>query len=177
MNKLKEINPKELIYNPFKLIGDDWALITSTIGENVSLDDHKTFNTMTASWGGVGVMWNKPVVSIYIRPQRYTYEFIEKNDFFTVSFYEEDVKDALKYCGKFSGRDVDKVSECGLVPEFFGNDKSVAFSKAKVVLCCKKLYFQDIEPANFLTSEIEKNYANKDYHRMYIAEIVSCYSK
>lgn len=174
---MKEIKPKELLDNPFKLIGDEWMLVTAANSNNVSLDNHKTFNTMTASWGGVGVLWNKPVVTVYIRPQRHTLKFIEENDFFTVSFYDDEHKDALKYCGKFSGRDVDKVAECGLTPEFFGDKSAVAFSQSKVVFVCKKLYYQDIDKANFLSDEITSYYPDCDYHRMYIAEIVNCYIK
>jgi len=163
MNNFTEISPKQLGYNPFKLIGDDWALITA--------GNLHSYNMMTASWGGIGVLWGKNVATIYIRPQRYTYEFIEANEYFTLSFFEDDKKSALNYCGKYSGRDFDKAKECNLTAIKVG--ESVSFDEAKLILVCKKLYHHDITPDNFYDESIEKNYANKDYHRMYIGEIVT----
>lgn len=169
MNNFKCISPKELTNNAFKLIGDDWTLITS--------GNETSYNTMTASWGGVGVLWNKNVVHIYIRPQRYTYEFVEKNNYFTLSFFDtnnEAYKKALTFCGKNSGRDYDKAKECGITPIKAG--ESIAFDEAKLILVCKKLYHSDLDPANFYDETIENNY-NGDYHRMYIGEIVECLIK
>lgn len=168
MNQFKEISPKQLTENPFKLIGDEWTLITAGTSD--------AFNTMTASWGGLGVLWNKNVATIYIRPQRYTYEFTEKNDTFTLSFFTEDYKKELGFCGKHSGRDCDKVKECGL--SAIEVDGSMAFSEAKLILVCKKLYHDDIKPENLYDDSIDKaNYPNKDYHRMYIGEIIKVYVK
>jgi flavin reductase (DIM6/NTAB) family NADH-FMN oxidoreductase RutF len=146
----------------FKLIGDDWMLVTS--------GSINSFNTMTASWGGMGILWNKPVSYIFIRPTRYTYEFLEKNETYTLSFFSEKYRKALSLCGSKSGRDIDKVKETGLTPEETGKGM-VAFKEAKLVLECRKLYFQDIDPANFLEASINKMYDN-DYHRMYIGEIM-----
>jgi flavin reductase (DIM6/NTAB) family NADH-FMN oxidoreductase RutF len=151
----------------FKLIGDDWMLVTSG---NIN-----SFNTMTASWGGMGVLWNKPVSYIFIRPTRYTYEFLEKNETYTLSFFTEKYRKALSLCGSKSGRDTDKVKEAGLTPEETVKDM-VSFKEAKLVIECKKLYFQDINPANFLDASINKMY-NNDYHRMYIGEITSIRKK
>lgn len=163
-----EIRPEELSGNPFQLIGKDWMLITCGNQEN--------FNTMTASWGGLGVLWNKNVCFTMIRPQRYTYEFMEKNNLFTLSFYEEQYRDALKICGSKSGRDIDKPKVTGLTPYELSNG-SMAFSEARIILCCRKLYYQDMEPNNFLVPEINQNYTQKDYHRVYIGEILNCYLK
>lgn len=129
MSTFKEINPKEIVESPFKLIGDDWALVTA--------GDREKFNTMTISWGGVGIMWGKPVVFTFIRPQRYTFAFMENGDRYTMSFFDEKYRDALKFCGSKSGRDYNKVKETGLTPAFTENG-SVYFEEAKLVLECKK---------------------------------------
>ena len=99
------IDPKELNQNVFSMIGEQWMLVTAGTAERC--------NTMTASWGGLGVLWGKPVATVYIRPQRYTLEFVEREDCFTLSFFGEEYRKALALCGSKSGRDVDKVKECG----------------------------------------------------------------
>lgn len=159
---LKEIDIKDFSVKPFSLIGDEWMLITS--------GDEKSYNTMTASWGGVGVLWNKNVAFSFIRPQRYTFEFVEKNEYYTLSFYPDNMKQALTICGRKSGRDCNKVKEAGLSPIF--NEKAPYFEGAKLVLICKKLYNQFLTPECFVEKELEINYPNKDYHKMYIGEIV-----
>lgn len=153
--------------NPFKSISKDWLLVTS--------GNEEKFNTMTVSWGGLGFLWNKNVSFAFIRPQRYTFEFMEKNDYYTLSFLECKDKDILKYCGKFSGRDVDKVKETGLVP-IFEKDYTY-FEQSKLVFVCKKIYTDNINSQNFLVEEIEKNYPKKDYHKMFIGEIIDCLKK
>ena len=159
----KEITMDELQFHPFKRIGSDWMLITA--------GDEKKFNTMTASWGGVGVLWNKNVATCYIRPQRYTKEFVDEKGVFTLSFFGPEHKDALALCGRVSGRDCDKVAEAGLTPFF--TDGTAAFEEADLVFICKTLYKAPIRPEDFLWDEIDgKFYPEKDYHDMYIAEIV-----
>lgn len=163
-----ETNPKELSDNPFQLIGNDWMLITADQGER--------HNTMTASWGGVGILWNKPVATIYVRPQRYTYEFLEQTDRLTLSFFSEEHRKALAFCGSHSGRNCDKAAECGLTP--IKLDGSTAFGEARLVFTCRKLYFSDIDPAHLLDPALDsQNYPEKDYHRMYICEITGTYRK
>ncbi len=162
MNTFTQISPVEIKDNVFKAVGKDWMLITA--------GDDKGFNTMTASWGGLGVLWNKSVAFTFIRKQRYTYEFTEDKDLFTLCFFDEDYRNALSICGSKSGRDIDKVKETGLTPVHI--DGTTYFDEARLVLVCKKQYFQDIDPKNFLNPDIEKNYPAKDYHRMYIGEIV-----
>ena len=157
----KETTISEINENVFNMIGKRWMLITAGNKEN--------FNMMTASWGGLGVLWNKNVAFCFIRPHRYTYKFAEEQDYFTLSFYDEKYRDALNICGTKSGRDIDKAKETGLVPVF--DDNGVYFEQAQIVLKCKKLYFQDINPTNFLSGEIDLNYSKKDYHRMYVGEI------
>ena len=164
MSDFKRITAEELAENPFKLIGKDWMLITA--------GDKENFNTMTASWGGVGIMWGKPVATAYIRPQRYTFEFIEKGDYYTQSFFDEEYRDALKFCGSKSGRDYDKVKETGLTPVIDDETGAVYFKEAKVVFICKKMYSQFLKEESALTEEVTKWYKG-DYHKMYMSEIVS----
>ena len=162
-----EIKPELLTENPFKLIGKDWMLITAGTPES--------FNTMTASWGGMGVLWEKQVAFCFIRPTRHTFGFMEKAGEFTLSFFPEQHRKALVYCGSRSGRDTDKIKGTGLVPVKEKN--AVYFEEAKLVLVCRKLYFQDINPGHFLDPAIEEMYPEKDYHRMYAGEIVRCLVK
>jgi flavin reductase (DIM6/NTAB) family NADH-FMN oxidoreductase RutF len=162
----KDITPDQIQESSFKLVGDVWMLITA------GPIDH--FNTMTASWGGFGVIWNKDIVWCVIRPQRYTYEFMESSEFFTLSFLGEEHRDALWVCGSKSGRDCDKVAETGLSPVAGFTPNTTVFSEARIIMECKKLYTQDIDPTRFVDPAIDTNYPNKDYHRMYMGEIVRC---
>jgi flavin reductase (DIM6/NTAB) family NADH-FMN oxidoreductase RutF len=159
----KEIEVKSLSMNPFTLIGDEWLLITAgTEGK---------FNTMTASWGGLGVFWGKNSATIYIRPGRYTKQFVDSNDTFTLSFFKEDYKKALGLCGSLSGRDVNKVEKANLTPVF--NEGNTYFQEAKMVIICKKMYHTEIVPESFDNPSFdEKIYPEKDYHTIYIGEIL-----
>ena len=157
-----EIKPEELSGNSFKMIGSDWMLVSAADGEK--------FNTMTASWGGVGVLWNKSVAFVFIRPQRYTYEFTEKSDRLTLSFFGGEMRDALTFCGRNSGRDCDKMEKTGLTPMWVG-DGAPSFEEAKVILNCKKIYADDIKESAMIDPSIMKNYAANDFHRMYVCEI------
>lgn len=163
----QKIDIKELSCNPFEKIGKEWLLITA--------GDKGHYNTMTASWGGVGVIWNKNVATVYIRPQRYTKEFVDANDTFSLTLFGEGYRDALTVCGRKSGRDCDKVSEAGLTPNF--DYAAPTFAEGELVLICKKLYAQELTPESFLDPDIEKNYPNRDYHTMYIGEILEAYIK
>ena len=159
---MKEIKIEELKINPFTLIGKEWCLIGAKYNNK--------FNAMTASWGGVGVLWNKNVITVYIRPQRYTNEFVNASDHFTVSFFDESYKDALKVYGSKSGRDINKEEATGLHLE--EKDAYTYFKEAKLVLQCKKLYCGKIEADGFMDPEVDfRNYPNKDYHYVYIGEI------
>ena len=163
-NNFQIMKPSDLTDNVFKLIGQDWTLITSG-----TID---SFNMMTASWGGLGVLWAKNVCFIFVRPTRYTYEFLEKNENFSLSFFSEEWRNMLSLCGKKSGRAIDKVKETGLKP-FIGANNTIGFEQARMFIECRKLYYQDLDPTQFLDSSIDKNYPNKDYHRMYVGEILS----
>ena len=159
----REIEVKDLELNPFTKIGSEWMLITAG-----NEDKH---NTMTASWGAMGVMWGKNVVTVYLRPQRYTKEFVDTLDTFTISFYDESCRKALNVCGTKSGRDCDKEKEAGLTPYYI--DGTTAFEEANMILVCKKQYHQDMKPECFDVPENdEKWYPNKDYHTLYMAEVV-----
>lgn len=128
---------------------------------------------MTASWGGFGILWNFSVTYVFIRPSRHTFRFIDENPYYTLCFFDKKYKKILNYCGSHSGRDVDKIRECGL--EVLETDKgNLYFGQAKLVLECSKLYFSDFQPENFLDKKIDKNYPDMDYHRMYIGKIVNC---
>lgn len=164
---MKEINIRDIKLSPVELISDGWGLVTA--------GNEEKFNTMTVSWGGLGEIWGKDVAFIFIRPQRYTYEFLEKEEFFTLSFYGADFKDALKICGSKSGRDINKAEVCGFTPVF--TDGSVTFEQAEYTLVCRKMASQFIDPSGFEDAAIESNYPNKDYHKVYIGEIVKVYKK
>jgi len=166
--ELRPIDPDEIIDNTFELIRDEWMLITA--------GDAESFNMMTASWGAFGELWNKKVCFCFVRPTRHTYGFMEQADTFTLTFFDEKYRDALKICGTKSGRDIDKVAETGLTP-MTTEAGSVYFAEARLVLECRKIYFQDLNPDHFLEGEIHDEYPEKDYHRMYVGEVIRCLSR
>ena len=159
----KEVDIKSLTFNPFTKIGSEWMLITA--------GDQSGYNTMTASWGGLGVLWGKNVATCYIRPQRYTKEFVDTRDTFTLSFYPAEKKDALSYLGKVSGRDEDKVKKVGFTPAF--TNGNAYFEEAELVLVCRKMSRTPLRPEQFLDETVDGRwYPDKDYHEMYIAEVI-----
>ena len=167
---MKEIAVQELKLNPMTLIGQEWMLITAGNEEN-------GYNTMTAAWGHLGSIWHMPgqkdpmaTAVAYVRPQRYTKEFVDREDLFTLTFFDESWKKQLGYLGTVSGRDEDKIKKAGLTPVF--EDGTVWFEEAKLVLVCRKLYQQELRPEGFTDQEVlEKNYPRRDMHTMYIGEI------
>ena len=154
-----EIKPKDLGENFIKDIADEWMLITA--------GDRKKYNMMTASWGFMGEIWGSDGVAVLIRPSRYTLEFINDNDYFTLSFYGDN-KDIHKVCGSKSGRDVDKTALCGLTPVF---DKAPYFSQARLVFVCKKQYVQQMESECFTDKEPLGQWYDNDLHYMIIGKI------
>ena len=156
----------ELKFAPFYDLDRSYALLTAGRKED--------FNTMTISWGGFGTLWNKPVVTVYVKPIRYTYSYMENNDYFTVSFYDDKYKKDLITLGTKSGRDTDKISLTGLNP-FFLYD-SVTFKEAKVTLLCKKIYYQDMDleviEKNLPSDIYDRFYGDDPIHRMYIGEVI-----
>ena len=164
----KTINPESLNDNFFRRIDREWMLITA--------GTLTRFNTMTASWGTLGILWHKPIAICFIRPQRLTFQFAEKHNYFTLSFLEEQYRDILNFCGSHSGRDTDKIARTGLKPVELGAE-SISFEQASLVFECRKLYADFIKAENFLVRElIDKNYPGQDFHRFFIGEIVKCYS-
>jgi flavin reductase (DIM6/NTAB) family NADH-FMN oxidoreductase RutF len=163
--EFKLIKPEQLTDNVFKLVSQDMMLITAG-GLN-------RYNTMTASWGGLGVLWHKNIAFCVVRPSRYTYEFLEASDSFSLSFFTEEYKEVLEICGSVSGRDTDKAEAARITP-VEGTPGLVHFQEARLVLECRKLYYQDLEPEHFLDDSIHLKYKNKDYHRMYVGEIIAC---
>lgn len=158
----KEIPATDIKDNLIDMIANEWML--------VSAGGKDSYNMMTASWGFAGEMWGRHCAAAVIRPQRYTYEFMEKEGYYALSFYGDD-KSVHKICGSRSGRDTDKTKETGLTPVF--SDDTVYFEQARLVLICKKLYSQDIKEDNFTDKTLtDRWYPEKDFHRMYIGEIV-----
>ncbi len=174
MKGFKEIQPKDIQDNAIKLLSDSWMLVTAgTIGE----ESQKTWNTMTASWGGIGYLWNKPVAYVFVRKERFTYDFTEKNDTMTLSFFNEEYKKALSFCGTKSGREYDKAKETGLTPVQTENN-SVAFEQASLVLECKKLYSDMLNEKSFLNFANESKWYDKEgMHRLYICEITKAWEQ
>ncbi len=162
---MKKISVSELKDNMFDAIGKEWMLVTAGTPEK--------FNMMTASWGGTGILWGKPVAFIFIRPERYTYEFIEKGDTLTLSFLGEAHRDIHKICGSQSGRDIDKVAASGLKP-YVTENGNIAYEQARLILECKKLYADFIDADNFVDKLLISRWYGEGYggfHKMYILEI------
>ena len=161
-----KINIAEQSFNPFEKIGKQWMLISAGTANS--------WNTMTASWGGVGVIWGKPSATCYIRHSRYTKEFVDKSEYFTLTFLKDGHRDALSLLGSESGRDMDKMHDSGLTSIFV--DGQPTFEEAELVLVCRKRCKSEIAPEDILQQEIiDNNYANRDFHTMYIGEIVAAY--
>lgn len=161
MNAFKEYSPYDIDDNIFKMIGKDWMLITAKSEGKV--------NTMTASWGGAGILWNLPVAFTFIRPQRYTYEFTEASERMTLSFFGGEMRDSLTLCGRKSGRDMDKIAAAGLT--VVDNGDAPYFDEAKVVLVCRKIYADMIKPEAMIDKSHLEHYPINDFHKMYICEI------
>jgi flavin reductase (DIM6/NTAB) family NADH-FMN oxidoreductase RutF len=176
-NEWKEHGIKEFSGTPSQRIGAEWMLITA--GDTGA--DKSNWNTMTASWGGLGVLWSHDVAFMFIRPSRHTFHFANAASLFTLSFFDPSHKKALDVSGAKSGRDIDKAAEGGITPIVFEKGAAkgaVGFKEAKEIIVCRKLYTHDIDPAKFLDPPlIEKAYNGKDYHRMFIGEIVTFLNK
>ena len=165
---MKEIKANEIKRNPFDMIGKDWMLISAEKDGKV--------NTMTASWGGVGFLWNKNIVYIFIRPQRYTKEFIDQSNTFSLSFFDETYRKTLSYLGSVSGKDEDKIENAKLTVTHI--EQTPAFAEANRTIICKKIYEQTLDSSHFIDESLDQvNYPNKDYHIMYIGEILKVLEK
>lgn len=170
---MKEIDRKELgREDVFDVIGQEWMLVTAGSKEKL--------NTMTASWGGLGWLWNKPVAFVFIRPERYTHDFVDANDRMTLSFYDKDWHKALQLCGSKSGRDIDKVAATGLSPVELESG-AMTFGQARLTLDCRKLFKTEMTEAAFLDKEVLARFYNDrpggSLHTIYVVEIERVYGK
>lgn len=156
------MNLESFNFKPFYTLDKEWALL--------SVGNKEKFNMMTVSWGGFGTIWGRPVVSVYARKSRYTYEFMEENDYFTLSFYEEKYKKDLGILGSKSGRNINKKDLVSLHEEEVGN--SISFKEANLTLVCKKIYYDDLKKENMKPEIQEQFYKKDEIHRMYIGEVI-----
>ena len=147
----------------FDLFLKQWALVTAGTPEHC--------NTMTIGWGGLGTLWNKPVCTVYVKPCRHTHSFLEQNEYFTVSFFPEQYKPALRLLGQKSGRDGDKITESGLTLLPLEED-TVTFREAEKTLVCRKIYRQDLDPAAMPPEMVQKYYTEEAPHTMFVGEVV-----
>ena len=165
---MQKIDLNEWGKDAFEAIGKQWFLLTAGT-------EQAGWNTMTCSWGAVGVLWNKPSVTCYVRHSRHTFGFMEQQDTFTVSFFGEAQRKALAFCGSHSGRDCDKAAEAGLHP--VAVEGGMSFEEAELVLVCKKRFAADMDIKDIPADAAAAFYADHDAHRMYIGEIIACYKK
>ncbi|MBN1559420.1 flavin reductase [candidate division KSB1 bacterium] len=163
----RSVAVREFNTNIFDLWDNQWFLLTC--GDFAS----KRFNSMTVSWGSLGIMWNKPFAQVVVRPTRYTFEFMEKFDFFTLCAFDRQYRKALQLIGSYSGRHGDKIARAGLTPVAAQCVAAPCFAEARLVLECRKIFWQDFDPAHFLDASIAANYAKKDYHRIYFGEVLN----
>lgn len=155
--------------NAIKMIGKDWILITAGNSED--------YNMMTASWGTLGWLWERPVSTIYVRPQRHTHNYTEREDYYTVCFFDDPDKEVLRLMGTVSGKDFDKMNYEKLSPIETPNG-SIAFKEAHLIIECKKLYSTVLKEEEFSdTNTINNIYSTKDFHTVYIGEIIGVWRK
>ena len=158
----QKVDPKKLTIDPFAAIGDRWMLITAGTPERC--------NTMTASWGGLGILWGAPMAICYIRPQRYTKQFVDENEYFTLSFFGEEHRPQLSLCGSKSGRDIDKVKECGFTVAQ-AECGAPYFQQAQLVFVCRKRMAMPMDPAA-MPEDVKAKWYDADHHTIYWGEIV-----
>ncbi len=171
--EFKEIKINEYNGNPMTMFGEDWALVAAGNEQN-------GYNAMTIAWGHLGAIWDRntstgkiiiPTAEVYIRPQRYTKEFIDREELFTISSFDESYRKSLGYMGSHSGREEDKIAKAGLTPVFA--DDTTYFEEAKIIFICRKIYQDTLIDNGFLDKKImDDNYPKKDYHERYVGEIV-----
>lgn len=164
---LQTISYHDLSTRIFNLWDKNWFLLTAGNFQEGN------FNSMTISWGSMGIMWGKPFVQVVIRPTRYTLGFMESNPDFTLCSFSDDYRKALNLLGSKSGRDGDKIKESGLTPCKSSLVTSPSFIEANLVMECKKMYSDVFKPQGFIDPSIERNYHLGDYHRVYFGEILT----
>ena len=153
---------KNFMEKSFELFDKGWALVTAGTVEN--------YNTMTISWGGLGTLWNKPVTTVYVKPIRHTHSFLDSNEYFTVSFFDNEYRQDLSVLGTLSGKDGDKVAKTSLTAVSVGN--SVSFKEAKLTLLCKKIYRQDLDKSFMPDFAVEKYYTDEAEHTMFVGQVL-----
>lgn len=166
--KFRTVSAESRTENVFKLFDHDWMLVTAG-----TLD---AYNALTASWGGMGILWEKEVTMCVVRPVRHTFGFMEKSGVFTLSAFEEKYRPALRTFGRASGRDGDKAKATGMTP-VQGLHGGIFFQQARLVYECRKMYAHDFDPAKFLDPKMHKFYPKKDYHRMYVGEVLTVHAR
>ena len=172
-SRYDKLEASDLPDNVIQLIGKEWMLVTA--------GDESSFNTMTASWGGMGYIWERPSTFIFIRDTRYTYQFLQQHESFTLSFFNEKYRDALRICGTMSGRNTDKVKEAGLT-SLETPSGLMSFEEARMIIECKKMFVQELDYANltepYKSKIMEEAYKNEpSKHQMFISEIVNIWIK
>ena len=169
MEGFRKIDSGEL-ENSIKMIGDDWMLITAYDKEQ------ERVNAMTASWGAMGVLWNKSVCICFVRPQRHTHKLLCEQNRFSIAFMSEEYRDALRLCGRESGRDIDKLRASGLSATEL--DGVSVINEADTLLICKKLYEDELREGCFIEPSVMETYrAKNDYHTFYVCEIEAAYKR
>jgi flavin reductase (DIM6/NTAB) family NADH-FMN oxidoreductase RutF len=161
---MKPIDPTKLAIRPFEILDMEWALLVG---------GSRAPNPMTVSWGGFGTLWNKPVITVFVRPTRFTWSRLVEEPFFTLNFLPEEHRGALEICGERSGRDVDKWELTGLHPETGGAVPVPCVAEARLAFECRTLATLDLDPARFIDVEIHRNYPAKDYHRIFFGEVLA----
>jgi flavin reductase (DIM6/NTAB) family NADH-FMN oxidoreductase RutF len=161
---MNEIKAMDFAARPVDIWLKKWFLLTA--------GDRENFNTMAVAWGSIGAMWNRPFVQVVVRPSRYTYEFINRYDTFTLCTFPERYRDAVNLLGTKSGRDGDKIKESGLTVVSSSLVEAPAFAEADLILECRKMYWQDMDPQNFLDDKISGNYPEGDIHRIFFGRIL-----
>ena len=159
------VKADELQENFFHAIGNQWMLITA--------GNSDSYNTMTASWGGVGVLWNKDVAFSFVRDSRYTMEFLDREEYYTLSFFGDNMRKELAFCGANSGRDVDKAEYVTLEQANINNTPGI--KEFPLTIECEILYSQDQDLSKIPDDIVKHHYSNGDIHTMYVGKIVDAY--
>lgn len=161
---MKEIKVGDFITRPIDIWLKKWFLLTAGNREH--------YNTMAVAWGSMGGMWNRPFVQVVVRPSRFTFEFMNGYDTFTLCTFPEQYREAVNFLGTRSGRDSDKIKESGLTVIPSTKVEAPAFKEADLILECKKIYWQNMDPGHFLDDQIQGNYPEQDYHRIFFGRIL-----
>ncbi|MCC7261911.1 MAG: flavin reductase [Candidatus Latescibacteria bacterium] len=164
---MRQVEVTKLAFEAVDLWMNQWLLLTAgTLGD---------CNMMTVSWGTVGCMWGKPVAQIVVRPQRHTRKYLEEGDCFTLCAFPEKHRPDLQLLGSLSGREGNKLAKTGLTLKASQSILAPSYQEARFTLECRKIYWQDLNPAGFVDPTIQENYQARDYHRIYYGEILAAF--